>query len=100
MGRGESQHDTQTRPRSAQPYDVVFEDLLDGHVDAADIEARVAQAVAVADPDKLSNEEKLALLTQAVTMVDLTTLEGSDTPEKVKELCLRAKGVGAKPPRQ
>src|ERR1035437_4956604 len=28
---------------------------------------------------------------KAVTMVDLTTLEGSDTPEKVRELCRKAK---------
>jgi len=71
------------------------------HVDSIDIEGRVLEAVAQSDPGKLTKDERLARLVQAVTMVDLTTLEGSDTPEKVEKLCARAKdpaGDGSLPP--
>jgi deoxyribose-phosphate aldolase len=38
----------------------------------------------------IKNESKLAALTLAIRMVDLTTLEGADTPEKVRSLCRKA----------
>jgi len=36
-------------------------------------------------------EEKIKLIKLAISLIDLTTLEGSDTNEKVKELCKTAK---------
>lgn len=39
----------------------------------------------------IKNESKLGALYAALTMLDLTTLEGMDTPGKVKQLCSKAK---------
>ena len=39
----------------------------------------------------IKNESKLAALYAAVTMLDLTTLEGMDTPGKVRQLCGKAR---------
>lgn len=39
----------------------------------------------------LKNESKLQALKTIISLIDLTTLEGSDTPEKVRQLCFRAK---------
>ena len=39
---------------------------------------------------KLSAEASVAGLRMALSMLDLTTLEGSDTPQKVRSLCSRA----------
>lgn len=39
----------------------------------------------------IKNESKLAALYTAVTMLDLTTLEGADTPGKVRQLCQKAR---------
>ena len=38
----------------------------------------------------LKKETKLAGLRLAISMVDLTTLEGADSPEKVRSLCQKA----------
>src|SRR6187431_1789599 len=38
----------------------------------------------------IKNEAKLAGLKLAVSMMDLTTLEGMDTPGKVRHLCAKA----------
>ncbi len=38
----------------------------------------------------IKNESKLYAFRMAVSMCDLTTLEGADTPEKVRRLCARA----------
>jgi deoxyribose-phosphate aldolase len=38
----------------------------------------------------IKNESKLAALKLAISMVDLTTLEGADTPEKARSLCRKA----------
>lgn len=39
----------------------------------------------------IKNESKLAALYASVSMLDLTTLEGADTPGKVRQLCTKAK---------
>ncbi len=38
----------------------------------------------------IKNESKLAMLKLALSMLDLTTLEGKDTPEKARALCRKA----------
>lgn len=39
----------------------------------------------------IKKDSKLAALYLAISMCDLTTLEGADTPEKVKQMCMKAK---------
>lgn len=39
----------------------------------------------------IKKASKLAALEMAVSMIDLTTLEGADSPEKVRSLCVKAK---------
>ncbi len=62
--------------------------LLDeiGPVDAVGIEERVAKFTT----RSIKKRSKLFGLRLAVTMVDLTTLEGKDTPGKVASLCQKA----------
>lgn len=62
--------------------------LLDeiGPVDAVGVEERVAKYTT----RSIKKESKLFGLRLAVTMVDLTTLEGKDTPGKVASLCRKA----------
>ena len=62
--------------------------LLDevGPVDAGGIEERVAKY----GTRSIKKNAKLFALNLAVTMVDLTTLEGKDTPGKVASLCHKA----------
>ncbi len=62
--------------------------LLDetGTVDAAGIEERVAKYTT----RSIKASSKLFGLNLAVSMVDLTTLEGKDTPGKVASLCRKA----------
>ena len=38
----------------------------------------------------IKNESKIEALKMALSMMDLTTLEGKDTPGKVKQLCYKA----------
>ena len=38
----------------------------------------------------IKKESKLSALKLAVTMLDVTTLEGKDSPGKVKQLCAKA----------
>ena len=38
----------------------------------------------------IKKESKLGALELASSMIDLTTLEGSDSPEKVRSLCMKA----------
>ncbi|MFI5355796.1 MAG: deoxyribose-phosphate aldolase [Opitutales bacterium] len=67
---------------------VVFSRLLDeiGPVDAVGIEERVAKYTT----RSIKKGSKLWGLQTAVSMVDLTTLEGKDTPAKVESLCRKA----------
>jgi deoxyribose-phosphate aldolase len=62
--------------------------LLDeaGPVDAVGVEERVAKH----STRSIKKNSKLQGLRLAVTMVDLTTLEGKDTPGKVASLCRKA----------
>lgn len=52
--------------------------------------AAVAQRVARVRTRSIKTDAKLRLLKLALSMVDLTTLEGQDTPEKVQALCRKA----------
>jgi len=55
-------------------------------VDAVGLEARCAKLAT----RSLKKSTKLAAIDLAITMVDLTTLEGADTPERVRSLCVKA----------
>lgn len=57
-----------------------------GPVDAVGIEERVAKYAT----RSIKKASKVAGLKLAVSMVDLTTLEGKDTPDKVASLCRKA----------
>jgi deoxyribose-phosphate aldolase len=69
--------------------DAALRQLLHGlpGVDQVGAQARVA-ALATRS---IKKDAKMAALGLAVAMVDLTTLEGADTPGKVRELCAKAK---------
>ncbi|MEO8192862.1 MAG: deoxyribose-phosphate aldolase [Gemmatimonadales bacterium] len=58
-----------------------------GSVDMVGIEERVAKF----QTRSIKKKSKLWGLTTAVSMVDLTTLEGKDTPGKVASLCAKAR---------
>src|SRR6476660_9377015 len=66
-----------------------FKRLFDetGTVDQVGIEERVAKF----QTRSIKKKSKLWGLTTAVSMVDLTTLEGKDTPGKVRSLCHKAR---------
>ncbi|HEY4302397.1 MAG TPA: deoxyribose-phosphate aldolase [Candidatus Didemnitutus sp.] len=66
-----------------------FRRLLDqiGTVDAVGIEERVAKYTT----RSIKKQSKLWGLKAAVAMIDLTTLEGKDTPGKVESLCRKAR---------
>lgn len=55
-------------------------------VDQAGVEERVARLAA----RSIKKESKVKGLTLALSMIDLTTLEGKDTPGKVEQLCRKA----------
>jgi deoxyribose-phosphate aldolase len=57
-----------------------------GSVDAVALEARAAELA----KRSIKKDSKLAALELAVRMMDLTTLEGADTPGKVAALCSKA----------
>jgi deoxyribose-phosphate aldolase len=57
-----------------------------GSVDAVALEARVGELA----KRSIKRESKLVALDLAVRMMDLTTLEGADTPGKVAALCSKA----------
>ncbi|MDR8392377.1 deoxyribose-phosphate aldolase [Aliifodinibius sp. S!AR15-10] len=54
-------------------------------------EVGVAERVARLNKRSIKKESKLFALKLALSMVDLTTLEGMDTPGKVTQLCKKAK---------
>ena len=56
-------------------------------VDNTTVAARVARA----RTRSIKTESKDQLLRLALSMIDLTTLEGMDTPEKVHALCHKAR---------
>ncbi len=55
-------------------------------VDAVGLEARCAKLAT----RSLKKSTKLTAIDLAISMVDLTTLEGADTPERVRSLCVKA----------
>jgi deoxyribose-phosphate aldolase len=57
-----------------------------GSVDAVALEARAAELA----KRSIKRESKLHALELAIRMIDLTTLEGADTPGKVQALCAKA----------
>ena len=71
-------------PSLSGPFRRIFDDI--GTVDAIGIEERVAKY----GTRSIKKASKLWGLRTAVTMVDLTTLEGKDTPGKVASLCRKA----------
>ena len=70
-------------PRSA--FKRLIEEI--GTVDQVGIEERVAKFTT----RSIKKESKFWGLKTAVSMVDLTTLEGKDTPGKVRSLCQKAR---------
>ena len=58
-------------------------------VDAVGVEERVARLQA----RSVKKQSKVAVLELALSMLDLTTLEGSDSPGKVRQLCAKAMHV-------
>ena len=71
-------------PRTATALRRLMDDV--GTVDATGVEERVAKYAT----RSIKRESKRFALRLAVTMVDLTTLEGKDTPGKVASLCRKA----------
>ncbi len=55
-------------------------------VDKVGVEERVARF----QTRSIKNEAKMQGLRMALNMIDLTTLEGKDTPNKVKQMCYKA----------
>src|SRR4051812_28806021 len=72
----------------AKSPSAAFRRLLDdvGSVDAVGVEERVAKYTT----RSIKKAAKVWGLKKAVSMVDLTTLEGKDTPGKVASLCQKA----------
>jgi deoxyribose-phosphate aldolase len=59
-------------------------------LDGVDEVGAVARAAALA-PRSIQKDAKLWALDTAVRMIDLTTLEGADTPGKVRAMCAKAR---------
>ena len=75
---------TPTVPRDAEPFSPRLGRV--GSVDAVALEARAADLA----KRSIKRESKLQALELVVRMIDLTTLEGADTPGKVAALCAKA----------
>ena len=58
-------------------------------IDQVGINDRVARL----NSRSIKKESKMAALKLALSMIDLTTLEGMDTPGKVRQLCTKAKNL-------
>ncbi len=56
-------------------------------VDKVGVEERVARF----QTRSIKNEAKIQGLKMTLNMIDLTTLEGKDTPGKVRQMCYKAK---------
>src|SRR5687768_11499021 len=56
-------------------------------IDQVGVEERVARL----QKRSIKKESKVMALKLALSMIDLTTLEGSDSPGKVKQMCYKAK---------
>src|ERR1700682_3764588 len=82
-------------PAATAAMRTTFSKLYDesGTVDQVGIEERVAKFTT----RSIKKGSKLWGLKTAVSMVDLTTLEGKDTPGKVASLCQKARRPSADP---
>jgi deoxyribose-phosphate aldolase len=60
-------------------------------IDAVGVEERIARF----NTRSIKKESKLQGLYLALNMIDLTTLEGKDTPSKVKQMCYKAQHLAA-----
>jgi deoxyribose-phosphate aldolase len=72
---------------SRAPYRPLYPDLFHAPVDQRGVEERVARL----GTRSIKKEAKVQALKLAVTMCDLTTLEGNDTAGKVQMLCHKAR---------
>lgn len=63
---------------------------FDLHIDAVALRARAAEL----GTRSIKNDSKRLGLARAMSMIDLTTLEGADTAERVRRLCVRAQRPG------
>src|ERR1017187_9160848 len=81
-GRGDSPRMLATSPHAA--FARLFDEV--GTVDCVGVEERVAKYTT----RSIKKASKVKGLRLAVSMVDLTTLEGKDTPGKVASLCQKA----------
>lgn len=80
--------DTQNPPfRVATPYRPAFPDLFRETVDQLGVEERIARL----GTRSIKKAAKVQALKLAVSMCDLTTLEGNDTRGKVHMLCQKAR---------
>ena len=58
----------------------------------------VGERVAALATRSIKKDAKLTALDLAITMIDLTTLEGADTPGKVRAMCAKARHPDLAPP--
>jgi len=61
--------------------------IAEAHADEQSVRARAAR---IANRAPASRERQVALCLEALACLDLTTLAGDDTPERVRRLCARA----------
>lgn len=73
-----------TVPQSYSP--ALSREWRSARVDTAMVAARTSRVT----KRSIKTDTKVRLLTLALSMVDLTTLEGQDTPQKVRALCRKA----------
>jgi deoxyribose-phosphate aldolase len=76
-------------PGDAATSDAALRQLLHGLPGVDDVGA--AQRAAGLATRSIKKDAKLQALEMAVAMVDLTTLEGADTPGKVRAMCAKAR---------
>jgi deoxyribose-phosphate aldolase len=76
-------------PGDAANSDAALRQLLHGLPGVDEVGA--AQRAAGLATRSIKKDAKLQALDMAVTMVDLTTLEGADTPGKVRAMCAKAR---------
>ena len=65
---------------------IVPDFLLSPKVDKVGVEERVARF----QTRSIKSDSKMQALKLALSMIDLTTLEGKDTPSKVRQMCYKA----------
>jgi deoxyribose-phosphate aldolase len=72
---------------AAVPASLTMPDLSEpGHVDEVGVNERVARF----QTRSIKSASKIDALKMTLSMIDLTTLEGQDTPGKVRQLCQKA----------